>query len=114
MSTLKARPATYSGKSDKAALDNLKPMLDERADLHAAKKRIEDQIKALDEVIRPVLAERGAVVYNGWEHSVVKTPGRKTYDYKQMAEDYEIDLEDYAKPGAPSTRYTLRKVEELD
>lgn len=97
------------------SLDNLKPMLDERADLHAAKKRIEEQIAALDEVIRPVLANRDKpVVYNGWEHSVTKVPGRTTYDYKQMAEDYGIDLADYAKQGAPSTRYVLKKIEELE
>jgi hypothetical protein len=96
------------------SLDNLKGLLDERAELHMAKKRIEEQIASLDEVIRPVLADRGAIVYNGYEHKVTKSAGRKTVDYKAMAEDYNIDLEDYTKVGAPSTRYTISKVEELD
>jgi hypothetical protein len=96
-----------------SSLDNIKPLLEERAELHMAKKRIEDRIKAVDEAIRPVLADRGAVVYNGYEHNVTKVPGRKSVDYKQMAEDYNIDIEDYTKEGAPSTRYVIKSVEEL-
>lgn len=102
-----------SKKRQENSLDNLKPMLDERAELYAAKKRIEQQLADLDEVIRPVLVEHGAVVWNGWEHSVTKTAGRKSVNYKKMAEDYDIDLEMYTEVGAPSTRYVLKQVEEI-
>jgi hypothetical protein len=95
------------------SLDNVKAMLDERADLHMAKKRIEEQIKSLDEVLRPVIADRGRIVCNGWEHNVVKRAGRKSVDYKAMAEDYDIDLTDYTKEGSPYTVYEIKKVEEL-
>ena len=104
---------TNSNSAATSSLDNLKPLLDERAELAMAKKRIEDRIKTLDGEIRPMLEGRGEIVYNGYTHSVTKVPGRKSVDYKAMAEDHNIDLDDYAKVGAPSTRYNLKAVNEL-
>lgn len=102
--TSKAQPA--------ASLDNLKPLLEERALLQQAKKRLEAQIEKLDKDIRPVLAGRGAVVYNGFQFEVGVTAGRTTYDYKAMEAD-GVDLELYKKVGSPSTRFTIKEVNEL-
>lgn len=96
----------------KLSLDNLKPALAERASLSSEKKRIEDRIKALDEELRPVLAGRGEIVSDGFAFKVAEVPGRTTYDYKAMVED-GIDLTPYAKTGRPSTRFTIRAVQEV-
>lgn len=103
---------TNSKQQALPSLDNVKPLLDERAELHASKKRIEDRISELDEVLRPMLQGRGALVYNGYEFHVAVTPGRTSYDYKAMAAD-GIDIDRYAKVGAPSTRFTLKRVQEI-
>lgn len=97
----------------KSSLDNYKAMLDERAELHMSKKRIEEKIKELDEALKPALADKGPLIYNGYQHEVKSVAGRKSVDYKQMAEDYGIDLEDYTKVGAPSMRYEIKRVNEL-
>ncbi|MDJ0827779.1 MAG: hypothetical protein QNJ16_20010 [Rhodobacter sp.] len=101
-----------STQQQMASLDNFKPLLDERADLYSAKKRIEERIKELDEELRPVLMDRGAVIWNGYEFDVKSVQGRTTYDYKKMIED-GIDLGPYKKIGAPSTRFTVKPVQEL-
>ena len=96
-----------------SSLDNYKGLMDERAELHMAKARIDARIKELDETLRPVLADRGEIVWNGYRHEVTMTAGRKTVDYKAMAEDYGIDLDAYTKVGKPSSRYTVKAVQEL-
>jgi hypothetical protein len=96
-----------------SSLDNLKALLDERAELWASIKRMEERAKELDEVIRPVLADRGPQVHNGYQFEVKTTAGRKTVDYKAMAEDYNIDMEPYSKVGAPSTRFEIKRVNEI-
>lgn len=93
-------------------MDNLKPLLDERAELAMSKKRIEDRIKVLDEDLRPVLNGRGSVVHNGYQFEVTTAKGRTTYDTKAMAAD-GIDIEAYSKTGAPSTRFTVKAVNEI-
>lgn len=97
--------------SDK--LDNYKPIMDERAELQRSKKRIEERIKELDEVLRPVLVDRGELVHNGFSFKVDMVAGRKTVDYKAMADDFDIDLENYTKVGKPSTRFTIKPVNEI-
>ena len=100
-------------KQAQGSLDNFKPLLDERADLYRSKKRIEERIKELDEALRPTLEGRGAVIWNGYQFEVTAIPGRTTYDYKMMEAD-GIDLEPYKKVGAPSTRFNIKPVKELD
>ena len=96
-----------------SSLDNIKPMLSERAQLHMKKKQIEDKIKKLDEALRPVLLDYGqAVQYEGFTFEVTQQQGRTSYDYKAMAED-GIDLEPYKKVGAPSTRFVIKEVAEI-
>lgn len=108
-----AKTTKKSSKPEvQTSLDNVKPLLDERGELHMAKKRIEDRIKQLDEDLRPVLAGRGAFVHNGYQFEVAITAGRTSYDYKAMAAD-GIDISKYAKVGAPSTRFTVKAVQEL-
>ena len=95
-----------------SSLENIKPLMEERAKLHMQKKQIEDKIKKLDKDLRPVLMDRGAVVHNGFEFEVKSVAGRTSYDYKQMAED-GIDLDKYKKVGAPSTRFAIKEVAEI-
>lgn len=102
-------PITKQGVS---SLDNYKPLMDERAELTTAKKRIDDRIKELDEALRPALNNRGPVIYGGYEFEVKAVAGRKTYDYKAMLED-GIDLEPYVKVGAPTTRFSIKPVNEI-
>lgn len=104
---------TNGKQQGKGSLDNMKPLLDERATLHQSKKRIEERIAELDKALRPSLEGRGELVYNGFSFKVEQTAGRKTVDYKKMAEDYGIDLEDYEKVGAPSSRFTIKPVNEV-
>lgn len=101
-----------SKKQAANSLDNMKPLMDERADLYRSKKRIEDRIAEVDEVLRPALVGRGEVVWNGFAFKVDEVAGRKTYDTKAMAAD-GIDIEKYAKVGAPSSRFTIKPVTEI-
>ena len=95
-----------------SSFDNIKVMMDERAELWMSKKRIEEKIASLDAVLKPALADKGAMVYNGYQHEVKLVSGRTTYDYKAMTAD-GIDLEPYTKTGAPSSRYEIKRVNEL-
>ena len=95
------------------SLDNYKPLMDERAELARSKKRIEERIRELDEALRPALLNRGEIIYGGFSFKVDAVPGRKSVDYKRMAEDYSINLDDYTKIGAPSSRFTIKPVNEL-
>lgn len=96
-----------------SSLDNYKPMMDERAELYEQKKAIDARIEELDEALRPSLADRGELIHNGYSFKVDITAGRKTVDYKQMAADFGIDLDAYTKQGAPSTRFSIKKVNQL-
>lgn len=101
---------TNSKKQRGKSLDNLKPMLDERAELQDQKKKIEKKIKELDEVIRPVLLDQGAIIHNNHQFECQSVAGRVTYDYKAMIED-GIDLEPYKKVGKPSSRLVIKDVQ---
>ena len=102
-----------SNKQASGSLDNVKALMDERAELWLSKKRIEEKIAELDEDLKPLLAGRGPIVCNGYQHEVKTVKGRTTVDYKAMAEDYSIDLADYSKVGKPSARYEIKAVNEL-
>ena len=65
------------------SLDNLKPLLEERGELYEEKKAIEDEIKKLDETLRPMLEGRGAVTYAGHQFEVRLNEGRKSFDRKK-------------------------------
>lgn len=104
---------TNSKQQAAQSLDNVKPLMDERAELHMTKKRIEERIKELDETLRPVLVGQGELVHNGYMFKVDAVPGRRTVDYKAMAEDFNIDLEDYTKVGKPSSRFTVKPIKEV-
>lgn len=95
-----------------SSLDNMKPLMDERAELHASKKRIEERIKEIDMDLRPSLVGRGPIVYNGYQFQVQERPGRVTYDTKKMLED-GMDLSNYEKVGKPTTVFTVKAVNEL-
>ena len=98
-----------SKNSPSNSLDNVKSMLDERASI----KRQQDELKAraaeLDEILRPVLVNRGTVVHGSYQFEVKATAGRVTYDTKAAIAD-GIDLEPYKKVGAPSTRFEIKEV----
>lgn len=93
------------------SLDNVKPYFDEYADLRRAKERIEARMKELDPLVRPALDGKGAVIHNGYMFELRTNKGRKSYDYKAMAAD-GINVEDYAKVGAPSTSLYIKQVNE--
>lgn len=101
-----------SRKPAKASLDNVKPLMEERAKLHLKKKQIEDKIKELDETLRPMLVGKGELYHSGFSFKVEEVPGRTTYDYKAMLED-GIDIEPYKKVGRPSSRFTIKEVTEV-
>jgi len=91
------------------SLDNHKPALDELAALTKQKKEIDARIKALGEEVRPVLADKGKVMHNGFVFNCTLSAGRTTYDYKAMTAD-GIDVDKYKKVGAP---FTTLKIEEV-
>jgi len=101
-----------SQKPEPRSLDNAKPLLVERAELYEQKQAIDERIKTLDKDLRPMLEGLGPVVYRGWQYEVAMTAGRITYDYKTMETD-GVRIENYAKVGAPSTRFTIKKVQEV-
>lgn len=105
-----------SKKPEANSLDNYKPMLDERAELAMSKKRIEERIKELDELLRPVLEGRGDVIYNGYSFNCKLVAGRKTLDkgaVSEFVEQHGAHLEDFEKVGAPYTTFTVKRVNEL-
>jgi len=93
-----------------SSLDNYKGLLKERGDLYLEKQRIEDRIKVIDGDLRPALEGRGEVVSQGYSFKCDITAGRKTVDYKKMADDYNIDMAEYTKVGKPSSRFTVKEV----
>jgi len=97
-----------------ASLDNLKTLMDERAELTQSKKRIEGRIKELDTVLRPMLEGKGDIIHNGYSFSVTAVAGRVTYDTKRMIADMgEEVMDQYKKVGAPSTRFAVKAVNTL-
>jgi hypothetical protein len=112
MST-KALKRAVTPPQAKSSLDNFKPLMSERAALHMAKKDIEEQIKAIDADLRPMLDGLGTIIHDGFSFKVTVAAGRNTVDHKKMAEDYGIDAEEYTKTGAPSSRFTIAEVTDI-
>lgn len=100
-------------KQQESSFDNLKPMMDERAKLKARRDEIDGRIKELDDHLRPALQDKGEIVYNGASFKVTTVPGRTTYDTKKMIAD-GMDLTPYEKVGAPSTRFVVKLVNEVE
>ena len=92
-----------------ASLDNVKPLLADRAKLYVLKKEVEARIDKLDEELRPMLVGRGETISDGFSFNVTSVPGRTTYDTKRMIAD-GMDLDDYTKVGAPSSRFVIKPV----
>lgn len=97
------------------SLDNLKSYLEEYAELKRVEKNVKTRMKELDPLVRPQLADRGAVVMGEFQFECVTKPGRKSFDKKALAADYPaIDLSFYEKTGAPFTELRIKEVENLD
>jgi hypothetical protein len=90
-------------------LDNVRSYMKEYGELRAIKKAAEVRLKELDEVIRPALEDKGAIVEEGYMFELKINKGRKGLD-KAAVEAAGIDLEPYYKVGAP---YTSLFVKEL-
>ena len=95
-----------------SSLDNIKPLMEEYALLKEQEREIQERLKELGEDIRPVLADRGELISNGFSFKCATMKGRTSYDYKLMMAD-GIDLEPYRKTGAPYTTLTVKKVETI-
>lgn len=90
---------------------NLESALELRGKLWRQKKELEEEIKLLDESIRPALTDQGPVEAAGFRFECVLSPGRKTLDKKRLQADFpNLDLEQYQKVGAP---FTTLKIKEL-
>jgi hypothetical protein len=95
------------------SLDNIKPDLTEYGKLRMQMKQIEARLKELDERIRPIIAERGKLVYDGYAFNCKAVAGRKTLDKEAVGAflaEHGTKLEDFEKVGAP---YTTLSVEQL-
>lgn len=107
---------TSMKQANASSLDNYKPLLDERAELHRSKKRIEDRIKELDEALRPALVGRGELIYNGFAFKVEQVAGRTTLNKKALTDFLGAlghDIAEFESVGKPSSRFTIKQVEEL-
>lgn len=105
-----------SNSQQQASLDNFRPLLKERGELHVLKKQIEDKIKQLDEDLRPVLEGRGEIVAEGYSFNCKLTAGRKTLDKDALAavlKERGYAIEDFEKQGAPFTTMTIKPVNVL-
>ena len=105
---------TKQKQQAQGSLDNLKPLMEERAMLTTSLKRIEARIKELDAELRPSLVGRGELIHSGYSFKVDTVAGRKTIDTKAMERDHGSDfLKPYEKIGAPSTRFVVKPVQEI-
>ena len=102
-------------KQQTGSLDNVKSMMDERAELYEEKKEIEEEIKKLDEALRPMLEGKGKLVHNGYQHEVT-LQSRKSFNRK-MAESFIADnggnVDDFIDQGNPYSVYKITKVQQL-
>lgn len=97
-------------------MDNFRPLLKERGELHVLKKQIEDRIKQLDEDLRPVLEGRGEIVAEGYSFKCTLSKGRTSIDKEVLGEflkDYNMSVADFEKEGAPFTTFTIKQVNVL-
>lgn len=102
--------------ANQGSLDNHKAAMTERAELHILKKKCEERIKDLDAELRPVLAGRGEITYNGYSFKVVETAGRKTFDKVSAGaamKEKGLSIDDYYVTGAPSTTFTVKEVNSI-
>lgn len=102
-------------KADQAnSLANHKPMMIERAQLHMDKKDIEDEIKNLDKILRPVLEGRGKVQVDNFTMEVKVVAGRKTQDkvaLEAFLAEHGKTLEDFTVMGAPYTTFSVSEAQ---
>lgn len=107
---------TQSQQTQSGSLDNFKPMLVERGELHMLKKQCEDRIAELDKDLRPVLEGRGELTHGGFSFKCALTAGRKSLDKAAVTEALAgvgLDIADFEKEGAPFTTMTVKRVQSL-
>ncbi len=90
-------------------LDNVKPYLEEYAELRKEKKGIEDRLKHLDSTVRPMLDGLGAVMVAGFMFELKVNKGRRTLDKAALIAD-GIDVENYYRVGTPFTSLFIKEV----
>ena len=99
-------------KQQQSSLDNVRPLMQERAELWSMVNEANKRIKEIDKELKPVLMDKGAITYGGYVHEVSSVKGRTTYDVARMINDYSINEETYKRTGKPSAKYTITKVTE--
>jgi hypothetical protein len=81
-----------------------------------AQKRIEKRLKELDEVVRPIIVERGKFVHGIYAFNCKQVAGRKSLDKEALIEflnDHGAKYEDFEKVGAPYTTLSVETVETI-
>jgi hypothetical protein len=107
---------TKQSKQAAASLDNIKPQLRELLNLRAERKELDAEIKALDEEVRPIIANRGKMQLDNFIFECKEQPGRKTLDKKALEEflsKHGKSLEDFEKQGAPFTTLRIDEAAEV-
>lgn len=103
-------------QNSSASLDNMRELLKERGELADFKKKAEDRIKELDEILRPALEGRGEIIAEGYSFKCTLSKGRKSIDKELLEETLRkqgLTVADFEKEGAPFTTFAVKKVQTI-
>lgn len=95
------------------SLDNLAPIVTALGNINEQIKLLTERKKELEAELRPVIVDKGTVVFKDYTVECFTSAGRKTLDKKAL-EAAQIDLEPYYKVGAPFTTLRIKPVAKLD
>lgn len=95
------------------SFDNIKPAVIELCEITMKIKELEARKKDLEEVVKPVLADKGKLGFGDFTVNVKTMNGRKTLDKEAVAAALGVpDLSPYEKVGKPYSMTTIERIQQ--
>ena len=88
--------------------DNIRSAAIEYAETKELIDNLTKRKEQLEKIVKPVLADQGAVMFDGFVLDAVTVEGRKTLDTKALAAVYG-DLSSFYKQGSPYIRMSVKR-----